>query len=106
MARTYDEVCVHYAWNRWIEGRGEVALHLASGRHFIDTWRRMRRALLLASLGFFALRTTRVEAQATGTTPAAAHPQATGFSVIRFEPSERGSDWFSTESLDLRGKFR
>ncbi|MDB4993316.1 MAG: outer membrane protein, partial [Myxococcaceae bacterium] len=24
----------------------------------------------------------------------------------RFEPSERGSDWFANESLDLRGKFR
>jgi outer membrane protein OmpA-like peptidoglycan-associated protein len=29
-----------------------------------------------------------------------------GFAVNRFEPSERGSDWFSQESLDLRGKNR
>ena len=26
-----------------------------------------------------------------------------GFSVNRFDPSERGSDWFANESLDLRG---
>src|SRR4051812_25157863 len=31
---------------------------------------------------------------------------AQGFSVNRFEPSERGSDWFTNESLDLRGAVR
>ena len=36
-----------------------------------------------------------------------AHAQsATGFAVDKFEPSERGSDWFTTESLDLRGSGR
>jgi outer membrane protein OmpA-like peptidoglycan-associated protein len=35
-----------------------------------------------------------------------AHAQAAGFSVDRFEPSERGSDWFALESLDLRGHLR
>ncbi|MCL2779415.1 MAG: thrombospondin type 3 repeat-containing protein [Polyangiaceae bacterium] len=31
---------------------------------------------------------------------------ASGFAVSSFEPSERGSDWFAGESLDLRGKIR
>lgn len=40
------------------------------------------------------------------------HPQgaaaqaADGFALNRFEPAERGSDWFSAESLDLRGHVR
>ncbi|MBI5534993.1 MAG: OmpA family protein [Deltaproteobacteria bacterium] len=29
-----------------------------------------------------------------------------GFNLDRFEPSERGSDWFALESLDLRGHVR
>jgi hypothetical protein len=29
--------------------------------------------------------------------------QSVGFAVDRFEPSERGSDWFVSDSLDLRG---
>jgi len=32
--------------------------------------------------------------------------RADGFAVNRFEPSERGSDWFSADSLDLRGHGR
>jgi len=32
--------------------------------------------------------------------------QSKGFALNRFDPSERGSDWFSTESLDLRGSNR
>jgi OOP family OmpA-OmpF porin len=32
--------------------------------------------------------------------------QAQGFAVDQFDPSERGSDWFSVESLDLRGHVR
>ena len=32
--------------------------------------------------------------------------QSTGFALDRFEPSERGSDWFANESLDLRGSAR
>jgi OOP family OmpA-OmpF porin len=35
------------------------------------------------------------------TRPTAA--QAPGFALNRFEPSERGSDWFVNDSLDLRG---
>lgn len=29
-----------------------------------------------------------------------------GFTVQKFEPSERGSEWFGSESLDFRGKIR
>ncbi len=32
-----------------------------------------------------------------------AHAQATGFAINRFDPSERGSEWFVLDSLDLRG---
>ena len=32
--------------------------------------------------------------------------QTRGFALNRFEPAERGSDWFTTESLDLRGDRR
>jgi len=35
-----------------------------------------------------------------------ASAQATGFAVDRFNPSERGSDWFEEDSLDMRGNFR
>ncbi len=31
---------------------------------------------------------------------------APGFALNRFEPSERGSEWFANDSLDLRGDFR
>lgn len=31
---------------------------------------------------------------------------AGGFAIDRFQPSERGSDWFATDSLDLRGRGR
>ena len=35
-----------------------------------------------------------------------ANAQPPGFALDRFEPSERGSDWFVLESLDLRGHLR
>jgi outer membrane protein OmpA-like peptidoglycan-associated protein len=35
-----------------------------------------------------------------------AQAQAHGFALDTFDPSERGSDWFSVESLDLRGSWR
>ncbi len=41
---------------------------------------------------------------ATTSTTALAQPK--GFALNRFEPSERGSQWFVLESLDLRGKPR
>lgn len=43
-------------------------------------------------------------ASLVSTTHAAA--QSAGYAVNRFEPSERGSDWFVSESLDLRGRAR
>ena len=35
-----------------------------------------------------------------------ARAQSKGFALDTFDPSERGSDWFSVESLDLRGSVR
>ena len=37
---------------------------------------------------------------------AQAAPSQNGFAVNRFDPAEKGSDWFVAESLDFRGKFR
>src|SRR5438034_1480563 len=45
------------------------------------------------------LATMSVAASAAGAEPI-------GFDVNRLEPSERGSDWFANESLDLRGSGR
>jgi OmpA-OmpF porin, OOP family len=43
----------------------------------------------------------------TATTRAADAQEAKrGFAVNRFEPAERGSHWFASESLDYRGKVR
>src|SRR4051794_19091565 len=42
---------------------------------------------------------------ATLAAPASAQ-EAPGFALNRFEPSERGSEWFALESLDLRGEGR
>jgi OmpA-OmpF porin, OOP family len=39
-------------------------------------------------------------------TTTAVAQQNSGFALDRFEPSERGSDWFVLESLDLRGHQR
>jgi OOP family OmpA-OmpF porin len=38
--------------------------------------------------------------------PGEADAQETGFALNRFDPAERGSDWFWGESLDLRGQGR
>ncbi len=38
--------------------------------------------------------------------PAAQAQVATGFQADRFNPSERGSEWFALDSLDLRGDIR
>jgi OmpA-OmpF porin, OOP family len=38
--------------------------------------------------------------------PALAQPRAEGFALDRYEPSERGSEWFALDSLDLRGHLR
>ncbi len=34
------------------------------------------------------------------------HAQTRGFALDRYEPAERGSDWFAADSLDLRGDGR
>jgi OOP family OmpA-OmpF porin len=38
--------------------------------------------------------------------PRAAHAQNAGFAIDRFDPADRGSDWFAADSLDLRGHGR
>ncbi|HYP88967.1 MAG TPA: transporter, partial [Polyangiaceae bacterium] len=38
--------------------------------------------------------------------PATALAQNAGFAIDRFDPAERGSDWFAADSLDLRGHGR
>ena len=38
--------------------------------------------------------------------PTTARAQSAGFAINRFDPAERGSDWFSADSLDLRGHGR
>src|SRR5689334_13014887 len=49
-----------------------------------------------------------VAAATTGLWLSAANAQSqpAGFAVDRYDPSERGSDWFANESLDLRGHLR
>lgn len=37
---------------------------------------------------------------------AQAQTDVSGFALDRFEPSERGSEWFALDTLDLRGKVR
>ena len=59
---------------------------------------RRRSVLRLSSVAAFTVATC---AAAT----AGAQTQ-TGYKSNNFEPSERGSDWFANESLDLRGSFR
>src|SRR5581483_6484594 len=39
-------------------------------------------------------------------TPSVATAQTKGFALDRFDPSERGSDWFVLDSLDFRGDKR
>lgn len=58
--------------------------------------RRTRILALAAALGAVSLVTSERRAAA----------QQTGFAVDRFEPSERGSNWFVNDSLDLRGRVR
>jgi OOP family OmpA-OmpF porin len=39
-------------------------------------------------------------------TSARAQEQTEGFALNRFDPSERGSEWFVLDTLDFRGRFR
>src|SRR5688572_13859780 len=55
------------------------------------------RRLLLCAVGLSSLALVRV---------AEAQSREAEFSLNRFEPSERGSDWFAAESLDFRGAQR
>ena len=43
-------------------------------------------------------------ASALLTITSSSHAQQAGFAVNRFEPAERGSEWFTLDSLDLRSK--
>ena len=47
-----------------------------------------------------------VASAAVGSWTTHAAAQSAGYAVNRFEPSERGSDWYASESLDLRGRAR
>jgi OmpA-OmpF porin, OOP family len=38
--------------------------------------------------------------------PSTARAQSVGFAINRFDPAERGSDWFAADSLDMRGHGR
>ncbi len=38
--------------------------------------------------------------------PSVARAQSAGFAIDRFDPAERGSDWFAADSLDMRGHGR
>lgn len=38
--------------------------------------------------------------------PSTARAQSAGFAIDRFDPAERGSDWFAADSLDMRGHGR
>jgi len=55
----------------------------------------LRTVVCVAAAGGFAL-----------LAPAARAQTATGFAVDRFDPSERGSEWFALDTLDLRGDAR
>ena len=61
----------------------------------------MKRSVLLSALTVGTLASL-----ATLSTATTARAQVPGYALNRFEPSERGSDWFSADSLDLRGKAR
>jgi OOP family OmpA-OmpF porin len=57
----------------------------------------MKQRSFLFALSCMALFSTSARAQA---------PQTQGFAINRFDVSERGSDWFVGDSLDLRGEVR
>jgi OOP family OmpA-OmpF porin len=59
----------------------------------------------LASAGV-AVAASGVSRQAHAQVTGQPTPITTGFALDHFQPSERGSDWFANESLDLRGKVR
>lgn len=60
----------------------------------------------MKNLSYRRARVCCVAAFATIGWSASASAQTAPGALNTFEPSERGSDWFANESLDLRGKFR
>jgi outer membrane protein OmpA-like peptidoglycan-associated protein len=62
----------------------------------VALWTRRRRRV--SALAAASLLTSGIASAQTEVSP--------GFSLNRYNPSERGSDWFASESLDLRGSGR
>jgi outer membrane protein OmpA-like peptidoglycan-associated protein len=60
----------------------------------------MSRARVLSSVAVLSI------AGVAATSTQAFAQTTNGYSVNQFEPAEQGSDWFTNESLDFRGKFR
>jgi outer membrane protein OmpA-like peptidoglycan-associated protein len=54
----------------------------------------------------FAAAVLVVAASTLATARSGAQSTASGFSLDRFNPSERGSEWFALDSLDMRGHLR
>jgi OmpA-OmpF porin, OOP family len=69
------------------------------GRSHCKEWTPVKRSFLATLFAIAA-------ALVAHSRPAAAQEQAQGFTANKLEPSDRGSDWFTSESLDLRGTFR
>jgi len=68
-----------------------------------------RAGIVISVIKEFLMRSTRLAVgvfAAVATMSGLAAAQETGFALNRFDPSDRGSDWFSTDSLDLRGSNR
>lgn len=65
----------------------------------LRSYRKVSCHLVLLSLSLAA---SSARAQSTSTPPAS----SPGFALNRFNPSDRGSDWFVLDSLDLRGHLR
>jgi OmpA-OmpF porin, OOP family len=59
----------------------------------------MKKKTLLAAAAFAVLAAPTAHAQPTA-------QGTTGFNADRFNPSERGSEWFALDTLDLRGSLR
>ncbi len=67
-------------------------------RPFVHSWRLMR-FFRLAPAAF-------VTGSLVLASPAQAQAQQRGFALDRFDPADRGSEWFIADSLDLRGHLR
>ena len=69
---------------------------------------RRKTLLALAAVASAAVCTSGSDALAQNLPPSATGPVQTvkGYDINQFNPAERGSDWFSSESLDFRGNLR